>query len=87
MTVTTPSLASPLELPLGSITALMREKTLLGQDHLRVTTADGDHVFAGGWDEWSRPLRRRLATDYGRLIVEETPEVWRVTSSGRFARL
>jgi hypothetical protein len=71
---------TPLDLPLDLLTTITRERSLTGRDHLRVSTEYDEYRFRGVWAEWSEVLRRELTQGYGREIVEESPEVWRVVA-------
>jgi hypothetical protein len=66
-----------VEIPLGAITGIARQRKLLGKDRIAITTGEGEFLFNEGWKDWSPLLKDTLTTRFGRRVVEETPESWR----------
>jgi hypothetical protein len=67
-----------VEIPLGAITGLARRTKLLGKDRIAITTPEGEFLFSNGWKAWSQLLKDTLTTRFGRRVVEETPDSWRI---------
>ncbi len=67
-----------VNIALSEITALSHERKLMGKDRIRITTGADEYLFSDGWKAWSPLLRDTLTSKYGRRVVEESPDVWRV---------
>jgi hypothetical protein len=63
-----------MEIPLASITHVVRKKTLLNKDRIAVVTSDGEYH---GWKDLSPLLRDALTNDHGRRVTDDSPDGWR----------
>jgi hypothetical protein len=66
-----------MEIPLASITHVVRKKTLLNKDRIAVVTSDGEYLFNDGWQDLSPLLRDALTNDHGRRVTDDSPDGWR----------
>jgi hypothetical protein len=67
-----------LELPLSAVTRIERQKKLLNKSRI-VLVADGaEYLFNDGWKDWSQLLVDVLRSDYGRDVVEDGTDRWRI---------